>query len=105
MSSKTKFTGYRQHMVAGVCLPIDHLGFADHDELLREAIRIALRMDTDPKGADLDDRYDRIRGLMDAYLRTAGGAGEDAATLLSRLAAAIADVIPQAVRKTLIDQP
>ena len=69
-----KFTGYRQHMVAGVCLPIDHLGFADHDELLREAVRVALRMDTDPKGAQWDDLYGRIGELVDTYLATEGAA-------------------------------
>ena len=35
-------------MVAGVCVPIDD-GAGDYDELLREALRVALRIDTDPR--------------------------------------------------------
>ena len=50
------------------------------------------------RGGDL---YDRIRALMDAYIRSPEGAGEDASTLMSRLAACVADVIPMAVRKRL----
>ena len=34
--------------IAGICVAISDNGFVDYDELLREAIRIALRFDTDP---------------------------------------------------------
>jgi hypothetical protein len=101
MSSKTKFTCYRQQsrVVAGVCVSIDQNGLADYDELLREAVRVALRMNTDPTRDDWDDLYDRIRDLMDAYIHSPEGAGEDASTLMCRLAACIADVIPRSVRR------
>ena len=42
-------------MVAGVCVP-----HGDYDELLREAMRIALGMDTNPTRDDTQDRYTRI---------------------------------------------
>jgi hypothetical protein len=38
---------------------------------------------------------------MDAYVASPEGQGEDASTLMSRLAACIAHVIPMAVRKRL----
>jgi hypothetical protein len=94
----TKFNIYAQsRMVEGVCVPD-----GDYDELLREAVRVALRMD------DSDDwnvLYDRIRKLMDAYVASPEGVGEDAATLLSRLAACVSDVIPMAIRKGLVPEP
>jgi hypothetical protein len=95
-----KFTSYRQQsrMVAGVCVPDD-----DYDALLREAVRVALRMGTNPTRDDWDDLYDRIRGLMDAYFHSPEGRGADASMLMCRLAACIADVIPRSVRKTLIN--
>ena len=95
---KDEFTNYNQQsrMVAGVCVPD-----GDYDELLREAVRIALRTDMNPTHDDWDDLYDRIRGLMDAYIHSPEGAGEDASTLMSRLAACVADVVPLPVRKTL----
>jgi hypothetical protein len=94
-SDKMKLTEdvYRQsRMVAGVCLPE-----GDYDAVLREALRIALGMDYDECN-DYDERYARIRELMRAYVRSPEGEGEDAPTLMARLAACIADVIPAAKR-------
>jgi hypothetical protein len=85
-------------MVEGVCV-LD----GDYDELLREAVRVALRMDTTTHD-DWVFVYDRIRTLMAAYLASPEGVGEDACTLLSRLAACISDVIPLAVRKGLVPE-
>jgi hypothetical protein len=85
-------------MVAGVCVPI-YGGGPDYDELLRESIRVALRMDTNPTHDDFDDLYNRIRALMDAYLHSPEGQGEDVCTLMTRLAACVADVIPVEERK------
>ncbi len=66
-----------------------------------EAVRVALRIDTNPTDDDWDDHYGRIRALIDAYVASPEGRGEDASTLMSRLAVCIADVIPMAVRKRL----
>jgi hypothetical protein len=100
MSSKRKlrFTNYNQQsrMVAGVCVPD-----GDYDELLREAVRIALRTDMNPTHDDWDDLYDRIRGLMDAYIHSPEGAGQDTSALMSRLAACVADVVPLSVRRMM----
>jgi hypothetical protein len=52
-----------------------------------------------------DDWYDldeRIRRLMDAYIASPEGEGEDTCTLMTRLAACVADVIPMAIRKELV---
>jgi hypothetical protein len=99
--SKIRFANQTQQsrMVAGVCVPILDDGSSDYDELLREAIRIALRMGTNPTHDDWHDLYDRIRALMDAYIASPEGRGENASTLMSRLAACIADVIPVEERK------
>ena len=88
-----KFTDiYRQsRMVEGVCVPE-----GDYDALLREALRVALGIDTTADD-DFDERYQRIIALMRAYLRSYGD-GEEAATLMARLAMCIADVIPLAQR-------
>jgi len=51
-----KFTGIQRQsrMVAGLCVPD-----GDYDELLREALRVALGI-TDPCDDDFVERYDRI---------------------------------------------
>jgi hypothetical protein len=100
---KIRFTDPQKQsrMIEGVSVAIGHGGIADYDDLLREAVRIALRTDMNPTHDDWDDLYDRIRVLMDAYIHSPEGVGEDASTLMSRLAACVADVIPMAVRKRL----
>jgi hypothetical protein len=87
----------KSRMVEGACVPD-----GDYDELLREAVRVALRMDVSQDCDDWHVLYDRIRTLMDAYVASPEGVGEDAATLLSRLAACISDVVPMASRKGLV---
>jgi hypothetical protein len=57
-------------------------------------------MDMNPAHDDWDDLCDRIRRLMAAYI--ASPEGEDACTLMTRLAACVADVIPMAIREWLI---
>jgi hypothetical protein len=102
--SKIKFSNYQakqSRIVEGVCVPISD-GVGDYDELLREAVRVALRVDMNPTRDDWDDLYDRIRKLMAAYTASPEGEGEDACTLMARLAACVADVIPMAIRKGLI---
>jgi len=103
--SKMKFSNYQakqSRVVEGVCVPISH-GLGDYDELLREAVRVALRMDMNPARGDWDDDlYDRIRRLMAAYIASPEGEGEDACTLMARLATCVADVIPMATRKGLV---
>jgi hypothetical protein len=105
--SKMKFSNYRKQsrIVEGVCVPIISDGLGDYDELLREAVRVALRMDMNPARDDWDDLYDRIRGLMDAYIASPEGEGEDTCTLMSRFAACVSDVIPMAIRKGLVAPP
>jgi hypothetical protein len=102
--NKMKFSTYQpkqSRIVEGVCVPISY-GLGDYDELLREAVRVALRMDMNPAHDDWDDLYDRIRKLMAAYIASPEGEGEDACTLMTRLAACVADVIPITIRKGLI---
>jgi len=78
-------------------------GVEDYDELLRDAVRLALRIDASDAALDgWDNLYDRIRGLMAAYVASPEGEGEDAETLMTRLAASVADVIPTAIRKQLV---
>jgi hypothetical protein len=100
---KMRFTNPQKQsrMIEGVSVAIGHDGIPDYDDLLREALRIALRTDMNPTHDDWDDIYDRIRGLMDAYIHSPEGAGQDACILMTRLAACVADVIPMAVRKRL----
>jgi hypothetical protein len=100
---KIRFTDPQKQsrMIESVSVAIGHGGIPDYDDLLREAVRIALRTDMNPTHDDWDDLYDRIRALMDAYIHSPEGAGEDASTLMSRLASCVADVIPMAVRKRL----
>jgi hypothetical protein len=105
MSNEMKFTNIEQQslMVAGVCVPISECtGTGDYDALLREAIRVALRMDYESD--DYDKLYDRIRDLMDAYLDSPEGQ-DPVRHLMARVVACIADVIPQSVRETLIANP
>ena len=47
---KLRFTDPRKQsrMIEGVSVAIGHAGIGDYDELLREAIRVALRVDTNP---------------------------------------------------------
>ena len=101
---KMKFSNYQaklSRIVEGVCVPIfDGLGY--YDELLREAVRVALRVDMNPERDDWDDLYDRIKRLMAAYIASPEGEGEDACRLMTRLAACVADVIPMAIRKGLV---
>jgi hypothetical protein len=100
---KMKFSNYQakqSRIVEGVCVPISH-AHGDYDELLREAVRVALRMDMNPARDDWDDLYKRIRRLMAAYIASPEGEGEDTCTLMTRLAACVVDVIPMAIRKGL----
>ncbi len=99
---KMRFTDLRKQsrMIEGVSVAI-YGGICDYDELLREAVRVALRIDTNPTDDDWDDHYDRIRALTNAYVASPEGQGEDASTLMSRLAVCLADAIPMAVRKRL----
>ena len=102
--SKMKFSNYQakqSRIVESVCVPISD-GLGNYDELLREAVRVALRMDMNPARDDWDDLYERIRRLMDAYIASPEGEGQDTCTLMSRLAACVADVIPMAIRKGLV---
>jgi hypothetical protein len=80
-------------IVEGVCLPVVG-GHPDYDELLREALRVALRLDL--KGDDWDAHYDRIRKLIDAYLSSPEGRGENVSNLMTRLASCAVDIIPMA---------
>ena len=101
--SKMKFSGYhaQSRIVEGVCVPISG-GIGDYDELLREAVRVALRMDMNPMHDDWDDLYDRIRTLMAAYIASPEAEDKDTCTLMTRLAACVSDVIPMAIRKGLV---
>jgi len=75
---------------------------SNYDELLREAVRVALRMDMDPAHDDWDDLYERIGRLIAAYIESPEGKGEDTCILMKRLAACVSDVIPMAIRKGLV---
>ena len=86
--SKMKFSNYQakqSRIVEGVCVPISD-AHGDYDELLREAVRVALRVDMNPERDDWDDLYDRIKRLMAAYIASPEGEGEDTCTLMTRLA-------------------
>src|SRR5262249_19263742 len=102
--SKMKFSNYhakRSRIVEGVCVPISDAG-GDYYELLREAVRVALRMGMNPACADWDVLYDRIRRLMAAYIASPAGECEESCTLMARLAACVADVIRMGTRKGLV---
>ena len=102
--SKMNFTNNQSkqtRVVEGVCMPIWH-GDCDYDELLREAVRVALRMNMNPVDDDDDDLCKRIERLMAAYIASPEGEGEDSITLMTRLAVSIADAIPVEVRKGLV---
>ena len=73
----------------------------DCDEILREAIRVALRTNISADD-DWHDLYTRIRQLMTAYIASPEGQGEDPSVLMARLAACIADVVPAAMRRVLV---
>jgi hypothetical protein len=100
---KARFTDPRKQsrMIEGVSVAIGLGGIPDYDDLLREALRVALRTDMNPTRDDSSDIYYRICDLMDAYIHSPDGAGEDACILMTRLAACVADVIPTAMRKRL----
>jgi hypothetical protein len=105
--------GEQYTMVAGVACRISN--GIDYDALLREALRVALRLDTDPENDNFDDIYNRIYELMDAYVHSPesddlfdvvdrgdvdSGAGcKFCSTLMTRLASCVADVIPLEERK------
>ena len=91
-----EYSGDTIKMVAGVACRNNN--GVDYDELLREALRVALRIDTDPENDNFDDLYTRIGDLMDAYVASPEG-DDDPATLMTRLASCIADVIPLEERK------
>ena len=99
MSSNKRNKTQQSRMVAGVSVRISDDGVGDYDELLREAIRVALRMDTNPAYDDFSDHYDRIRELVDAYVHSPEGADAPASMLMCRLAVCITDVIPVEERK------
>jgi hypothetical protein len=103
--TQMKFSNYpvkQSTMIEGVSCPIGHGGVPNYDELLREAVRVALRLEAGaPDDAAWNDLCDRIRSLMDAYVASDEGSGEDPAVLLTRLAIYIAEVIPASVRKGL----
>jgi hypothetical protein len=98
MSSKKQ-----SKMVAGVSVRLNANGLYDYDELLRESLRIALRIDT-TEHDDFSELYGRIRQLMNAYISSPEGTCLDgteapASMLMCRLAACISDVIPIEERK------
>lgn len=108
--TRTMTNASDQHrMIAGVRLPIFNNGLVDYDELLREAIRVALRIGTDPVWDDFPDLSDRYRELIDAYIRNPEGLGDDddvtdslranTSMLMCRLVACIADIIPLEKRR------
>ena len=99
MSSNKRNKTQQSRMVAGVSVAISDDGTGDWDELLRESLRVGLRIDTNPACDDFDELYARIRELIDAYIRSPEGTcldGTEAPTsmLMCRLATCIADVIP-----------
>jgi hypothetical protein len=81
----------------------------NYDDLLREALRIALGIDTNPDNdspdEDFNERYDRIRALMRDYVGSEEGKGMDASMLMTRLAICIIDVIDPETRKGLLANP
>src|SRR5712672_946501 len=96
--SKMKSSSYhaQSNIVEGVCLD------GDDDELLREAVRVALRMDVDPTNDDWDDLYRRIERLIGAYIDSPEGKGENPLYLMNRLAVCVSDVIPVAIRRACL---
>jgi hypothetical protein len=96
--SKKKFSSYhaQSRIVEGVCCD------GDYDELLREAVRVALRIDLDSTHDDWDDLYDRIGRLIGAYIEGPEGKDEDTCILMKRLAACVSDVIPLAIRRACL---
>jgi hypothetical protein len=77
---KIRFTDPQKQsrMIEGVSVAIWNDGIPDYDDLLREALRVALQTDMNPTHDDWPDIYKRICGLMDAYIHSPDGAGQDA---------------------------
>jgi hypothetical protein len=98
-------------MVAGVSVPLNATsGLYDYDELLSEALRVAMRIDTDPERDDFSELYGRIGELLDAYIGSPEGTcldGTEAptSTLMARLAVRLIDVIPLEERERLLRPP
>ena len=99
MSSNKRNKTQQSRMVAGVGVRISDDGVVDYDELLREAIRVGLRIDTNPACDDFPELYARIGELIDAYIHSPEGDDAPASMLMCRLAACISDVIPIEERK------
>jgi hypothetical protein len=74
----------QQCMLAGVSLPVDDHGVADYDELLREALRSALRIENE--GDAFRVLHGRITQLVDAYIGSPAGRGLNPAIMMSSLA-------------------
>lgn len=97
--SSNKRSKTQHRMVAGVSVAISDDGTGDWDELLRESLRVGLRIDTNPACDDFDELYARIKELINAYIDSPEGADAPASMLMCRLAACISDVIPMEERK------
>ena len=90
----------RSRMVEGVCVPIFDDGDADFDELLRVSLRLMLQTGLNPTD-DWGGLYSRVRVLLGAYVRLVEGEGVNTVTLMARLAAAVADVVPRELREQI----
>ena len=89
----------QSHVVAGVCI-----AEGDYDQLLCEALRVALGIDTyllrdDWQREDTSERYDRILQLINAYIDSPEGREACAPMLMARLACSILDVVPLEQRR------
>lgn len=71
MDDREKPRSVQGHMVAGVCVPIRHGGYGDYDELLREALRIAPRIENE--GEAIRDFKGRINPADGCLHREPGG--------------------------------
>ena len=58
----------------------------------------------EPDCDDWDDVHERLGRLVDAYIASPEGRGEDTTTLMTRLAVSVAAVIPDEIRKRLVEQ-
>ena len=70
MSSNKRNKTQQSRMVAGVGVRISDDGVVDYDELLREAIRVGLRIDTNPACDEFPELYARIGELIDVKVST-----------------------------------
>ena len=91
-------------MIAGVCVRLDKCGLYDYDELLREGLRLGLRIDTNPAQDDFHLLHTRIAELMQPYVDCELGAPPpvepaDISRLMAMLAVTVSDVIPLEQRK------